>query len=507
MKIRTMTQNSLGIMVCLLAIGLICDPAGAASFTWNGGSLTSDDWSDGDNWAGGIAPDNDGTADIHFAGSTRLSPNVDAAWSVRSITFDSGAAAFSIDGSAISLPVNLITNSSSSTQSIANDVDFTGGFRSLTASSGDVTLTGQWTIASGSTIFARGGHDVTFDGLVTGGGSVNRTDPGTTFLNNNANDFAGSISTAHGVVELGSIANAGVASAIGAGSTISLGQGTWGPSDTGRLRYTGATASTDRTVVMVSNGTTQAVEPSQTLGFSGRPTIEVTNASTTLTFDSDFNYAGSSTLGMWRFFGAGNGVINGDITTTGARIQKSGAGTWTLNGAANNTAITEVLNGTLLVNNTLASSDVLVSSGATLGGNGTPAGNVNIAAGGFLAPGESIGTLNVQQDATIDGSLLIEVDPTGAGSVDLLDVDGVLDISAATVDFDLLAPLNDDAYIFATYGSLTGGSFATVLNKPDGYGIFYNYQDTNQIALVAVPEPASLMVMVLGAAGLVRRRR
>lgn len=507
MKRRMTTRRNLWPMICLLAIGPAIGSASAATFTWNGLSATSDDWSDGDNWVGGNAPANDGTADIHFAGSMRTTPNVDAAWSVNSITFDSGASAFNIDGSTVTLATttgNAMTNSSANTQILAANFNFTGGFRNFSASSGDIQLTGDWTIASGSTIFARGGKNFIFDGHITGAGSISRTDPGILNLNNNANDFTGSLTSAHGVVVAGSIANAGVASAIGAGSTISLGQGTWGPSDTGTLRYTGASASTNRTIFMVSNGTEQA---SGTNGFSGRPTIDVTSASTTLTFEGNFNYAGSSTLGQWRFTGAGNGVINGNITTTGARIEKSGAGTWTLNGAAGNTGITEVKNGKLIVNSTLASTDVLVSGGATLGGGGTLAGNVNIASGGFLAPGSSIDTLGVDLDAVIAGTLQIEIDPTGAGSVDRLDVGGTLDISAATVDFDALAGLDDTAYIFASYGSLAGTQFATVVNLPTNYAIRYHYLGGNQIALLSIPEPASLTLLVIGAAALVRRRR
>jgi hypothetical protein len=49
----------------------------------------------------------------------------------------------------------------------------------------------------------------------------------------------------------------------------------------------------------------------------------------------------------------------------------------------------------------------------------------------------------------------------GPGRLDLLQVAGVLDIGAATVDFSLLAGAPDDAdYVIARYGSLAGGAFA-----------------------------------------------
>jgi len=57
---------------------------------------------------------------------------------------------------------------------------------------------------------------------------------------------------------------------------------------------------------------------------------------------------------------------------------------------------------------------------------------------------------------------------------------------------------------------LIGDQFAQVVNLPDGYWIDYNFQGSNQIALV--PEPAT--ITLLGVAGVVvlvgrlgRRRR
>ncbi|MHB1156155.1 MAG: PEP-CTERM sorting domain-containing protein, partial [Phycisphaerales bacterium] len=83
---------------------------------------------------------------------------------------------------------------------------------------------------------------------------------------------------------------------------------------------------------------------------------------------------------------------------------------------------------------------------------------------------------------------------------------GVLDITNATVDFDELVAVDDPAYVFATYGSLTG-IFApgNILDLPAGYVIDYNYQGGNQIALV-IPEPATLGLLALGGMMIATRR-
>ena len=58
--------------------------------------------------------------------------------------------------------------------------------------------------------------------------------------------------------------------------------------------------------------------------------------------------------------------------------------------------------------------------------------------------------------------------------------------------------------MFATYGSLVGGTFANVIDLPSDYTIVYNYAGNN-IALI--PEPSVALLGALGLLGLLRRRR
>ena len=69
------------------------------------------------------------------------------------------------------------------------------------------------------------------------------------------------------------------------------------------------------------------------------------------------------------------------------------------------------------------------------------------------------------------------------------------------------SPLDDPAYVFASYGSLTGSQFASVVDLPSGYQIDYAYQG-NSIALIPVPEPATLaLAAISGGLALALRRR
>ncbi len=183
-------------------------------------------------------------------------------------------------------------------------------------------------------------------------------------------------------------------------------------------------------------------------------------------------------------------------------LTKQGTGILTLEGDNTYEGPTVVEGGELRINGTQTGAGLITVNNGTLGGRGT-VGPVTVNSGGTLAPGESIGTFTVNGDLSLAGTLHVEVDGTGLGSVDLLNVSGLLDISAATVKFQALTAL-DDVYVFAAYGSLNGSQFSSVVNLPSGYAIDYAYAG-NQIALI--PEPASLWLMAgLLAVAWIRRR-
>jgi autotransporter-associated beta strand protein len=106
-------------------------------------------------------------------------------------------------------------------------------------------------------------------------------------------------------------------------------------------------------------------------------------------------------------------VVANAISGDGSLVHQ-GTGRLVLTGANTYTGTTTVSAGTLSVNGSLAAAGTVnVMGGATLGGSGSM-GAVTIAAGGFLSPGNSIGTLTVGDLAFAPGStFLVEVDPQG----------------------------------------------------------------------------------------------
>jgi hypothetical protein len=141
-------------------------------------------------------------------------------------------------------------------------------------------------------------------------------------------------------------------------------------------------------------------------------------------------------------------------------------------------------------------------------GYGTVFGNMLIPNGDTLAPGGSIGTLNETGNLVLDGTYQAEVNNSPAA--DLMNVAGALTLTAnsflqlpAANTYDNLTSLT----ILSATGGVTG-TFGTVdPNLPANYSVVYN---SNSVVLQPVPEPGTLLLTSLAAAGGLgwwRRRR
>ncbi len=212
--------------------------------------------------------------------------------------------------------------------------------------------------------------------------------------------------------------------------------------------------------------------------------------------------------GTWNAGNANITIGAGFATGTVVRINTGGSilnvGTMFVIGSATTAGNALELNDGQLSVNTLLN----VRTNASLRGSGTIAGNTTVDAGGLVAPGFSIGTLRFSNNLTLAGVYEAELDGTGSGSADKLEVVGQLDITGATLRLSQITPADDPAYVIASYGSLAG-TFASVNGLPDGATIDYNYLGANQIAVV-IPEPGTAILvgcgLALGVAALRRRQ-
>lgn len=122
-----------------------------------------------------------------------------------------------------------------------------------------------------------------------------------------------------------------------------------------------------------------------------------------------------------------SGVIQ-DFPATMSTLTKTGPGIQILSGDNTYTGLTTVQEGMLVVNGSL-SEDVLIISPGTLKGNGMIGGTVTNT--GTLAPGQSIGTLNVGSYANNGGTYNVEVN--GVGQSSLINSTGAATLSGGMV--------------------------------------------------------------------------
>jgi fibronectin-binding autotransporter adhesin len=196
-------------------------------------------------------------------------------------------------------------------------------------------------------------------------------------------------------------------------------------------------------------------------------------------------------------------------------------GTLVVSGSNTYLGNTVVSVGALLVNGnqSSASGAVSVASGATLGGSGTIGGAVSILAGGIVTPGNSPGTLTVNNTLTLAGASILNFElnaadtTVGGGINDLitgvtdLTLDGILNLSGAG-DWTTVAD-NTSWRLFNYTGTLSGGGL-TLGSTPtlaDGRSFQIDTSTTGQVNVVVVPEPSAVLLALGGVAYLIGSAR
>ncbi len=392
----------------------------------------------------------------------------------------------SVTGAAL-IFANAVTLGANQTWSIAsgtNNLQMNGAFND---GGNTLSVTGAGTFdLRGSNTF---GSNVTIDTTV----SVNGLGTSVTF--GGANTF-NVINIVSGKASGSTIGNYGVTSNFGDGgtnSTITVG----GNASNGTLEYTGSSVSTNRTFTRDTRSATSG--------------IEVSTAGQTLTVTGNLLSTGTQVADTnWNIGGAGNLTLSGTIAETSSAsfnqgIVKAGAGTLTLSGNNTYAGTTAVNVGTLLVNNTVGSGTgtgaVNVAAGATLGGTGTISGATTV--NGIIAPGNSIGTLNVTNTLTWNSNdaWKFELGTAGltmltAGTSDLLNITGSFTKGTGTTftfDFQNGGAQGWYKLVDWTVGStFAGGDFAaTNLGSGLSLGSFVVDGATSALYLNVVPEPST----------------
>jgi autotransporter-associated beta strand protein len=361
----------------------------------------------------------------------------------------------------------------------------------------DSTFSGTLTLNRETQFTAANGGTVTFSGAILGSsGAVTKTGAGTIVLTNTNNSWSGGTTISDGTLRLGQSNTLPGGVTLNTGGTLDINSVSEG---IGFLTINGGT-------IANTGGNPNAIVQSQ-ITIDGR-----------------------------------SGVVNARLGNP-VGLNKTTAGTLTLNVTNTYTGATSVTGGTLVVNGSLSSSSSAVDVGdganagtGTLAGNGTVSRPVNINNGGAISPGDSsIHSLATGALTLAGGGTYVwEIANAATGqdtNYDLIAVTGALTLAAQpeggpkfrikVVSSQAVAgfnPLQPYTWTIATASGGISGFDASkfVLDVSDfsddnamAGGAFAVAQNGGQLQLqFTVPEPsAGLLLPGLAAVALVRKRR
>jgi autotransporter-associated beta strand protein len=210
-------------------------------------------------------------------------------------------------------------------------------------------------------------------------------------------------------------------------------------------------------------------------GATNAATFTVGTDATSTEFDGVFLDGGAASLGVTKV-GAGTLTLTGNSTNTGAVTV--GAGTLALltDGSFSNAAQIVISSDAVLDVTARTDGNLNLQNGQTLKGNGGINGNLATLPGSIVNPGSSIGTLTVSNNATLAGTLRMEVNRSSVPNCDQFIVLGTLTAGGtlAVTNIGAALQVND---IFQLFPNGISGFTVSLPAVDPVNGVTYTWQD------------------------------
>jgi autotransporter-associated beta strand protein len=421
---------------------------------------------------------------------------------------------------------------------------------------------GILSLAKNDGVNAIGGHAHVDSGTLQIAASEQIADNADVTIMGGAFAFAGSGKTE----TIGTFRNNGGNFTTGANTLIGTGNSIYFNGGTTTISNGGSTQDahyliTAGTNTVEAGGTLEVLSGGLGLQFGGTasPTLNLASSNDTagrVLLNSNLEVLSTSTSGTAQILSTGIGSNKGSIDLGGAprtftvnngsagtdllisaniingSLVKSGLGTLELAAANSYTGTTTVTAGTLSVTGSTGAGAVAIDSGATLTGNGKVGGVTNVT--GVLAPGTGLATLTFGQSLTLAGAATTEFEldalnqAAGGGFNDLIAVgidsagdlalDGIINLTAwdAAIFTGFTADDHVKWTLFTYTGNLTIGNNLSFGSTPtlgfDSLGraqswVLDTTSTSGKVYATVIPEPSTMLLGAIGAAGLILRRR
>jgi autotransporter-associated beta strand protein len=340
------------------------------------------------------------------------------------------------------------------------------------------TLTANWkSLVSGGTTTYLENNLTAFDDSATGGSPIT-----VTLTGNHSPSVLTNNSTKNYVLAGGF--------AIAGGSLVKDGSGRFTIDNGGANGFTG---------VLVNNGTLQVgngdtngslgasnVTNHGVLAFNRMDTMSVSNL---ISGSGSVIQNGSGTLAL----SAANTYVGSTTVSTGtlALVEP---------GDLSASALITISNGAILDATGRGNQTLTLNSGKTLKGSGSVNGKLNALPGSTLNPGDTIGTLTVQSNVMLAGTLVMELNRTNAQTGDRLVSTAGAIAGGGTLTVTNLGPGLQAGDTFQLFNQPVAG-FA-ILNLPNvAPNVWTNTLSVNGVIQVVVPiatNPTNISVLLLG---------